>query len=178
MRRRDFLKRSVAASAAGLMASADLSDAASGAGNSGTFPNVAGLTKYVADFTVNTKYSDIPSEVIDLGKKSILDGLGLAICGSASETWPLLQKYAQSLGFKPDGARVLGTSSRLPARFAAFANGVAIHVNDYDDTQLAAGADRVYGLLTHPTVCVLPAALSLAEVSRVSGRDLMLAYHI
>ena len=60
---------------------------------------------------------------------------------------------------------MLGSGVRLPARFAAFANGVAIHVDDFDDTQLAVAKDRVYGLLVHPTVCVLPAALATAEIA-------------
>ena len=51
----------------------------------------------------------------------------------------------------------------MPARFAAFANGIAIHADDYDDTQLAVAKDRVYGLLTHPTAPALPPALALAE---------------
>ena len=65
-----------------------------------------------------------------------------------------------------------------PARFAAFANGVGIHADDYDDTQLAVAKDRVYGLLTHPTAPALPAALALGEAGARSGRDLMLAYHV
>jgi 2-methylcitrate dehydratase PrpD len=72
----------------------------------------------------------------------------------------------------------LGTSLRAPPRFAAFANGVAIHADDYDDTQLAAAPDRVYGLLTHPSVTAMPPALALAEVKGRSGRDFMLAYHL
>ena len=84
----------------------------------------------------------------------------------------------KSFGFPPSGgAAVLGTGIRLPARFAAFANGVAIHVDDFDDTQLASAKDRVYGLLVHPSVCVLPAALATAEVEAKSGRDLLIAYH-
>ena len=31
-----------------------------------------------------------------------------------------------------------GTSIKAPARFAAFANGVFIHADDFDDTQLSA----------------------------------------
>ncbi len=49
------------------------------------------------------------------------------------------------------GATVIGSSLKAPVRFAAFANGVGIHADDYDDTQLAVAKDRVYGLLTHPT---------------------------
>lgn len=39
-------------------------------------------------------------------------------------------------------------------------------------------ADRVYGLLTHPTAPVLPAALAIAESRAMTGRDLLLAYNI
>jgi 2-methylcitrate dehydratase PrpD len=73
---------------------------------------------------------------------------------------------------------VLGSAAKFTPRFAAFANGVAIHVDDFDDTQLAVGEDRVYGLLVHPTVCVLPAALATAEILGKSGRELLLAYQV
>ena len=57
-------------------------------------------------------------------------------------------------------------------------NGVSIHADDFDDTQLAVAKDRVYGLLVHPTVPVLPAILALAERGGVSGKQLTLAYHV
>jgi 2-methylcitrate dehydratase PrpD len=143
-----------------------------------SFPQVPNLTKYTSEFVVNLKLADIPAETQELGKKSILDGLGLALSGSKAETWKFIQEYLKPFGFPPSGgAAVLGSAVRLPARFAAFANGVAIHVDDYDDTQLAVGKDRVYGLLTHPTVGVLPAALATAEVEGKSGKDLLVAYH-
>jgi 2-methylcitrate dehydratase PrpD len=143
-----------------------------------SFPQVPKLTTHTAEFVVNLKLTDIPAEALELGKKSILDGLGLALSGSRAETWKLIQEYLKPFGFPPSGgAAVLGSAVRLPARFAAFANGVAIHVDDYDDTQLAVGKDRVYGLLVHPTVCVLPAALATAEVESKSGKDLLVAYH-
>jgi 2-methylcitrate dehydratase PrpD len=115
---------------------------------------------------------------MELGKKSILDGLGLALSGSKAETTSLIRQYVGSFGFASGAAAVLGSSDKLPPRFAAFANGVAIHVDDFDDTQLASAKDRVYGLLVHPTVCVLPAALATAEVAGKSGKDLLLAYEV
>src|SRR3989442_15185409 len=63
----------------------------------------------------------------------------------------------------------MGGNAHLPARFAAFANGISIHADDYDDTQLAVAKDRVYGLLTHPTAPALPAVLALAERARLDG---------
>jgi len=137
-----------------------------------------GLTHYVAEFVVRTKLSDIPPDVIELGKKSMLDGLGLALAGSVAKLGQITSSYVQSLGVSRSDATIIGTSKKAPTRFAAFANGIGIHADDYDDTQLAVAPDRVYGLLTHPTAPCLPAALAVAEARGLSGRDLLLAYHV
>jgi 2-methylcitrate dehydratase PrpD len=120
----------------------------------------------------------IPGEAIELGRKSILDGLGLAFCGSVATSGDITRRYLTSLGLVHGKATVIASTLKAPARFAAFANGVGIHADDYDDTQLAAAENRVYGLLTHPTAPVLPAALAIADAEALSGRDLMLAYHV
>jgi 2-methylcitrate dehydratase PrpD len=187
MKRRSFLRNAAGVGASlGFLGASEptLAGALTGQGPAAqpgaepAFPQVQKLTTHTAEFVVNLKFGDIPAETMELGKKSILDGLGLALSGSKAETWGLIQQYLKPFGFPPSGgAAVLGSAVRLPARFAAFANGVAIHVDDFDDTQLAVGKDRVYGLLVHPTVCVLPAALATAEVEGKSGKDLLVAYH-
>src|SRR5882724_11884052 len=139
----------------------------------------ASLTDYVAGFVVATRASDIPADVMHLGKRSVIDGLGLALAGAASQTSAITRRYLASLDIaSSNGSTVVGSDLRLPARFAAFANGISIHADDYDDTQLAIAKDRVYGLLTHPTAPALPPALALAERERKSGRDLMSAYQV
>src|SRR5258708_5126225 len=176
MRRRDFGKVSLS-----LMASRMLTDSANGAGggSSSDFPKTPGLTEYVGQFVLGTKYQDIPQEVIELGKKSILDGLGLALAGSRAESGPISRKYVENLGIRDGKATIIGAEQKTSPRFAAFLNGVSIHADDYDDTQLSGAKDRVYGLLVHPTVAVLPPLLALAEQhAGVSGKDLMLAYHL
>ena len=137
-----------------------------------------GLTREVAEFVLGTGYEDLPDELIALGKKSILDGFGLALSGSVAQSGHIVQRYLDSLGLNGGESTVIGTDRRVPARFAAFANGVGIHADDFDDTQLAVGPDRVYGLLTHPTAPCLPAALAVAEQHGDSGKALMLAYHL
>jgi 2-methylcitrate dehydratase PrpD len=140
---------------------------------------VSSLTDYVAGFIVETSERDLPKEVAHLGKRSVIDGIGLALAGAVSQTGRIARSYLSSLGIGSNkGNTVIGAELRLPARFAAFANGISIHADDYDDTQLAVAADRVYGLLTHPTAPVLPTVLALAERDRRSGRDLMTAYQV
>src|SRR5450759_2185333 len=142
------------------------------------FPKVEGLTREVAEFILHTGYVDVPAGVVELGRKSILDGMGLALCGSVADTGRLSRDYVKSLGLTGGASTILGSSIKTAARFAAFVNGVGIHADDYDDTQLAVAEDRVYGLLTHPTAPALSAALALAESRSLSGRELMAAYHV
>src|SRR5512143_2784432 len=137
------------------------------------------LTAYVAQFITETKPSRIPADVMHLGKRSILDGLGLALAGNAAESGHIVRAYLRTLGFPTDkGSTVIGTNMKVPARFAAFANGIAVHADDYDDTQLAVAKDRVYGLLTHPTAPVLPPVLALGERDNRSGLDVLTAYQL
>jgi 2-methylcitrate dehydratase PrpD len=136
------------------------------------------LTHYVADFVCGTRLQDLPQDVVGLGKKSILDGIGLALSGGASHLGELVRRHLGELALGAGPATVIGTRMKVAPRFAAFANGVGIHADDYDDTQLAVATDRVYGLLTHPTAPALPAALAMAETLAASGADAMLAYHL
>ena len=175
MMRRDLFKASLATGAAALFSKPTLGGAAD---LQSVFPAAPGLTKYVAQFVLDTKYEDIPQEVISLGKKSILDGFGLALAGSMAESGPISRKYIESLGVCEGKSTVIGSSLKSAPRFAAFVNSISIHADDFDDTQLAVAKDRVYGLLTHPTAPVLPPAFALAEIGRVSGKNLMLAYHM
>jgi 2-methylcitrate dehydratase PrpD len=134
------------------------------------------VTREAAEFIIKLQFTAIPEDVLSLAKKSILDGLGLALCGSAAASGKLTRDYLSSQSLCGGAATVIGSSIKTPPRFAAFANGVSIHADDYDDTQLAVAEDRVYGLLTHPTATALSAALATAESRGGSGRDLVTAY--
>ena len=139
------------------------------------------VTGQIADFILATRFEDLPPEVIELAKKSILDSLGVALAGSGAKTGELIRRYIQSLGVPsagPNAATVIGSSLKAPVRFAALANAISIHADDYDDTQLAVAEDRVYGLLTHPSAPAFPSGLAYAELKGMSGRELMLAYNL
>ena len=57
-----------------------------------------------------------------------------------------------------------------PAALAALANGASGHAMDYDDTQLSTTPDRTFGLLTHPTLPPLSAALAHLRAHGRVGR--------
>ena len=63
MKRREFFGSSLGMVAASALAQPPQEGARQ-------FPNVPGLTKYVCEFIANTKYKDIPEEVLD--RKSVV----------------------------------------------------------------------------------------------------------
>src|SRR4029453_9665872 len=65
-------------------------------------------------------------------------------------------------------ATVVGRSDRIDALSAAFLNGAGANVFDYCDTHLPT--------VVHPTAPLAPALLALAELRRVTGPELLLAF--
>jgi 2-methylcitrate dehydratase PrpD len=165
MIRRDFFKTPLALAGLGLAAPVVPASPQAPAQQA---PPAPGLTRYVAEFIVTAKYEDIPADVIALGKKTLLDGFGLALAGSASVLAPIVRQYIGSLGTTARTSTVAGTAMKVAPRFAAFANGMSIHADDYDDT----------GSALHVAAPVLPPAFALCEANRRSGKDLMLAFHV
>src|SRR5487761_80522 len=138
----------------------------------------ADLTARLSRFVAETRLDAVPAEVVTRAKHSMLDGFGLAVAGARTEAAAIAEDEIRSYRCENGASTVLGGGTKLPARFAAFLNGLAIHADDFDDTQLAVLPDRVYGLLTHPTAPVLPAVLALAEERQRSGAETLLAYMV
>jgi 2-methylcitrate dehydratase PrpD len=171
MIRREFCKNSLLWTAAAIGGGSISTSAATNAPEEKPSKG-QGVTRYVSEFIVNTKFSDIPEDIMELGKKSILDGFGLALAGSISEIAPLVRQYLKSLNCSDGKASIIGTKMKVPPRFAAFANGVAIHSDDYDDTAMIAVN------IVHATVPVLPPAFALCESGRRTGKELLVAFHV
>jgi 2-methylcitrate dehydratase PrpD len=171
MIRRDFCKNSLLGALAAMGGGSVSMLAARTASGEKALKGPA-VTQHVSGFIVNTKFSDIPEEIRELSKKSILDGFGLALAGSNSTIAPLVRQYLKLLNCSEGKASIIGTKMKVPPRFAAFANGVAIHSDDYDDTAMIAVN------IVHATVPVLPPAFALCESERRTGKELLVAFNV
>ena len=134
----------------------------------------ARLTQDIADWLGGLSWSAVSEPVRRIARQHMLDGYGLAIAGAAEPAHTILRALPSTTG-TPE-ATVLGTALRAPAEIAACLNGLAIHAQDFDDTQLATSGEGVYGLLTHPTAPVMAAAAAAAELYGASGAEMTLAY--
>jgi 2-methylcitrate dehydratase PrpD len=131
------------------------------------------VTAEVARFIVET--SQVPDPVRERATNHLVDGVAVMLAGAAAESGRIVREHLREVGGNPQ-AVVVGSRVRAPLQLAAWANGTAAHALDYDDTQLATDPRSVYGLLTHPTAPVLPAALAAAEHVGASGQELLDAY--
>ena len=136
-----------------------------------------GLTEEVASFIVNTTYSDIREEALRLAKRCMIDGTGVMLSGVIDQSSSIVRAYLAELGGQPEST-VLGSRLRLPAPAAALANGTSGHAQDFDDPQLSASPDRIYGLLTHPTTPVLASAFAIGEAAGIDGKALLTAFSL
>ncbi len=149
----------------------------------GNEDDLAGLTAACVSFVRNLRYEDIPDEGIGLSKRCLIDGCGVMLAGSEQPLMAPLRGFIASQG-GPIQSRLLGDASmRVPAPRAALWHGTAGHAMDWDDTQLAEGPGRPYGLLMHPTVPPLAAALAVSDLVReetgkpVDGRRFLTAFN-
>ena len=125
---------------------------------------LAGLTEATARFVNDLKFSDLNAETLRLARRCILDGLAVALAGSEQPGMAPLGDYIDSLGGAPQ-ARLIGKVQKsVPCHLAALWSATAGHAMDWDDTQLAEGPGRPYGLLMHPTMPPLIAALTLSDL--------------
>jgi 2-methylcitrate dehydratase PrpD len=125
------------------------------------------VTRTLARFIVNHKYSDIPQKVRHEAARSFLNWVGCAVGASRHDT---VERALAALNefSGPREATVLGRGDRLDVMLAALMNGTTSHTFDFDDTHLKT--------VIHPSGPVASALLALAERKRMSGADFLHAF--
>ena len=139
---------------------------------------IAGATKATVRFVTETKASDIPPAVFAQAKRCLIDGFGVILAGSTVRGSEIVRDYVRAGSDKRE-ATVLGAKGlKTSLAYAALANGASGHAMDFDDTQLSTTPDRTYGLLTHPTLPPLCAALAVGEAHDVPGATFLEAFAV
>jgi 2-methylcitrate dehydratase PrpD len=118
------------------------------------------ITATLARFIAESRWDDIPAPVRHEAKRTLLNFLGTALGGCRDEAIEHLVAVLAPLA-GPAQASLLGRRERLDMLSAAFVNGAAGNVHDFDDTHLPT--------VIHPAAPVVPVLLSLAETRQVSG---------
>jgi aconitate decarboxylase len=124
-------------------------------------------TRTLAEFAATTRFDQIPADVIERIKLSLLDGLGVCLQGATLPWTRLVQEVAGHEGGKP-AASIWGSGHRTSLTNAVLANSTAGHAFEMDDIHKES--------IVHPNSLAVPVALALAEADpSMSGREIALA---
>lgn len=125
------------------------------------------LTRRLAEFVVDTRTQDIPAPVLAGSRHALIDTLGCALAGTLEQAAELAAQWAQEAAGRAQ-ATVWGRNVTTSAAEAAFANGIAGHALDFDDS--------LPSLRGHPSTTMGPAALAVGEAANASGADVLAAF--
>ena len=120
-------------------------------------------TAVLSAFASRTRLADISAEAIAATKRHILDCTGVALAATVEPAGRIVLDITREQGGIPK-ASVLGTDVRTSVVAAAWANGALAHLLDFDDTGFS-----------HPTACILPAVLAMAEETGATGAAVVTA---
>ncbi|MBI2907714.1 MAG: MmgE/PrpD family protein [Chloroflexi bacterium] len=122
-------------------------------------------TRALARFVVETKYEDLPPEVVHEAKRLILDIIGNTLGGGGTELGVIALKYLRMLGGAPE-CTILSTGEKTSVLNAAYANSRIGDALDATDMILNSA---------HVGTPVVSSALAFGERSGATGKDLITA---
>jgi 2-methylcitrate dehydratase PrpD len=139
---------------------------------------IKGATEAVKRFIASTSLPAIPADAVEQAKRCLIDGFGVILAGSTVRGSAIVREYVKATSDKKESTAFGPDKLMGPAALVALANGASGHAMDYDDTQLSTTPDRTFGLLTHPTLSPLSAALAISERMGLSGAAFLEAFLI
>ena len=120
-------------------------------------------TAVLSEFASKTRLANISAEATAATRRHILDCIGVALAAAVEPAGRIVRDITREQGGTPTAA-VLGSNVRTSVVSAAWANGALAHLLDFDDTGFS-----------HPTACILPAVIAMAEERGTSGAAVVTA---
>lgn len=124
------------------------------------------IAERMAEFVSGCDTKAMPAAVVAKAKACVLDWLGCALAGGDVAAARTVAELAVAQGGAAE-ATVAGYPAKVPALWAAFANGAISHAAEMDDGHKWS--------IMHPGVTTIPAALAVGERLGASGAELLAA---
>jgi 2-methylcitrate dehydratase PrpD len=118
----------------------------------------------LARFTLETKWDDLPGNVVHETKLLLLDSIGVALAAITTDPGKMAIALSKRYGGPPESS-IIGVRGKLSCSSAVMANGQLINILDFDANMSA----------EHCPPYIIPTPLALAESIDASGKDLILA---
>lgn len=122
------------------------------------------VTEALVDYAMETRFEDLPSDVIDRAKLCILDSIGCALGGFKTRIGSSIIAALGESNSKE--STIIGHGGKVACKDAAFINSTLTNALDYDD-------DNWVG---HPSATTMPATLATAELVGASGKEFLTSF--
>ncbi len=130
-------------------------------------PLLANATRELARFTAGLEFGQIPANVVEHMKLSVLDSIGVCLHGVTLPWTQHVQALVEAEGAQAQ-ASIYGSGRKTSVANAVLVNATAGHAFELDDIHKES--------IIHPGSLALPVALAMAEWKGArSGRDLLTA---
>lgn len=127
---------------------------------------MSNLAEQLSDYGTSLKYTDLPSDVVHLAKRFIIDTIGCALGGYDSEPSKVARAVAGAVT-PAHPVTVMGSGQSSSLDLAVFANGVMIRFLDFNDGYTSQESG-------HPSDSIA-AALSATEAAGGNGKRLLVS---
>lgn len=124
------------------------------------------VTKALSQFVAEMTPQQLPTPVIAMAKRTVLDWLASAYVGSREPAARYVTNVVRQQGGCPE-ATVIGMAERSSSLNASLANGTMSHTVELDDLHKES--------IVHPAAPIIPAALAIAEREHKTGTEFLTA---
>jgi 2-methylcitrate dehydratase len=124
------------------------------------------LSRQMAKFAIDLKYSDLPDEVVNEVKRYLYDSIGCAYGGYHTKDVNIIRDIYKDMAGK-DEATVIGFGEKIPAVNATLVNSLMVRALDFNDIYWKEDP-------SHPSD-IIPAALAIGEMVDASMEDVIVA---
>lgn len=128
------------------------------------------IGRQFADYSLGLDYRDLPQEVVRHAKRVLLDTLGCAIGGYASQASTILRGLMPELK-GPKESTIIGDGTKTSCLYATLANGAMVRFLDYNDTYFSPGPV----LAGAHSSDIIPSILAVAEWQGATGEQVIAA---
>ena len=122
------------------------------------------LTQFALE---QSAFDALPPAVVAVAKEMMVNAAAVGLAGAAQAEGQALTRFVQEMGGN-GRCTIIGKGLRTSPVYAALANGVMIHLLDFDD--------EIIPYRSHPSSVIFPVVMALGEMHGGAGPDVLAAF--
>ena len=122
------------------------------------------LTRFALE---QSAFDALPPAVVAVAKEMMVNAAAVGLAGAAQAEGHALTRFVQEMGGN-GRCTIIGKGLRTSPVYAALANGVMIHLLDFDD--------EIIPYRSHPSSVIFPVVMALGEMHGGAGPDVLAAF--